>query len=120
VQPQPGGGLTAAKATLATLYGDTASGWSLANGKLTVSATVPPNTHGTVRLPSATLADVTEGGVAVAKAAGVAKAAQDGDDVVIEVGSGRYEFAYDAARLAERLTYFPGVAGSRRKRAALL
>ena len=103
VQPQPGGGLTSARASLATLYGDAASGWSLANGKLTVSATVPPNAHGTVRLPAATLADVTEGGVAVAKAAGVTKAAQDGDDVVIEVGSGRYEFAYDAARLAERL-----------------
>ena len=64
---------------------------------------MPPNAHGTVRLPAATLADVTEGGVAVAKAAGVAKAAQDGDDVVVEVGSGKYEFAYDAARLEARL-----------------
>ena len=39
----------------------------------------------------------------VAKAAGVTKATQDGDDVVVEVGSGRYEFAYDAARLVARL-----------------
>ena len=103
VQPTPGGGLTSAVARLATLYGETTAGWSLANGRLTVTAVVPPNTHGTVRLPAATLADVTEGGVAGAKAAGVAKAAQDGDDVVVEVGSGRYEFAYDAARLEARL-----------------
>jgi alpha-L-rhamnosidase len=103
VQPQPGGGLSSALARLATLYGDTAAGWSVANGKITASATVPPNAHGTVRLPSATLADVTEGGLQVAKATGVAKAMQDGDDVVIEIGSGRYEFTYDAARLAARL-----------------
>ena len=103
VQPQPGGGLTSAKASLATLYGEAAAGWSLANGKLTVSAVVPPNAHGSVRLPAAALADVTEGGVPVATARGVARAAQDGDDVAIEVGSGRYAFSYDAARLAARL-----------------
>ena len=33
VQPQPGGGLTSAVARLATLYGETASGWSVANGR---------------------------------------------------------------------------------------
>ncbi|MFN8094517.1 MAG: family 78 glycoside hydrolase catalytic domain [Vicinamibacteria bacterium] len=103
VQPQPGGGLTSAKATLATLYGETASGWSIADGKVTVFATVPPNAHGTVRLPAATLDAVTESGAAVAKAEGVAKAAQDGEDVVVDVGSGRYAFTYDAAKLAARL-----------------
>jgi hypothetical protein len=103
VQPQPGGGLTSARASLATLYGEAAAGWSLASGRLTVSAVVPPNAHGSVRLPAATVADVTEGGVPVATARGVAKATQDGDDVVLGVGSGRYEFSYDAARLAARL-----------------
>ena len=37
----------------ADLYGEAASGWSLAGGKLTVSVTVPPNARGTVRLPGA-------------------------------------------------------------------
>ncbi len=90
VQPQPGGGLTSAEARLQTLYGETVSGWALADGKLTVSASVPPNTHGTIRLPAATLAGVTEGGLAVAAAPGVKGAVQEGDDVVVEVGSGRY------------------------------
>ena len=36
----------------------------------------------------------------MAKAPGVTKAAQDGDDVVVEVGSGRYAFGYDAAPIA--------------------
>jgi alpha-L-rhamnosidase len=104
VQPQPGGGLTSASAKLATLYGEAASGWSVADGKVTVTAIVPPNARGTVRLPAATVAGVTEGGLAVAGAPGVKSAAQAKDDVVVEVGSGSYRFAYDAAALAARMT----------------
>ena len=103
-QPQPGGGLGSAEARLETLYGEAASGWALADGKAAVSVTVPPNARGTVRLPSATLAGVTEGGVAVASAPGVRSAAQDGDAVVVEVGSGSYRFSYDGAALAARVT----------------
>jgi alpha-L-rhamnosidase len=102
VQPQPGGGLTSSEARLLTLYGEAASGWALADGKVTVSATVPPNAHGTVRLPAATLSGVTEGGLAVATAPGVTRATQAGDDVVVELGAGRYSFVYDGARLAAR------------------
>jgi alpha-L-rhamnosidase len=95
-QPQPGGGLTSATARLQTLYGEAASGWALADGKLTVSVVVPANAHGTVRLPGSTLAGVSEGGVPLAKAAGVKEAVQDGKDVVVRVGSGRYAFGYNA------------------------
>ena len=102
-QPRPGGGLTSAEARLETPYGEAASGWALAEGALTVSVAVPPNAHGTVRLPAARLAGVTEGGVAVATAAGISRAAQDGDDVVVEVGSGRYAFRYDGTRIAEQI-----------------
>ena len=103
VQPQPGGGLTSAEARLETLYGEAASGWTVADGKATVSATVPPNTHGTVRLPAATLAGVSESGGPVSAAPGVKRAAQEGDAVVVEVGSGSYRFAYDGAALAARI-----------------
>jgi len=102
-RPQPGGGLTSAEARLATLYGEAASGWALADGKLAVSVTVPPNAHGTVRLPAATVAGVTEGGLAVASAPGVKAAAQEQGDVVVELGSGRYRFAYDGAALVARM-----------------
>jgi alpha-L-rhamnosidase len=103
VQPQPGGHLSSAEARLQTPFGEAASGWTVAEGKATVSATVPPNAHGTVRLPAATLAGVTEGGVAVASAPGVKSAAQDGDAVVVEVGSGTYRFTYDGTALAARI-----------------
>ncbi|HXK09895.1 MAG TPA: family 78 glycoside hydrolase catalytic domain [Vicinamibacteria bacterium] len=102
VQPQPGGGLSSAEARLQTPYGEAASGWALADGQATVSATVPPNAHGTIRLPAATEAGVTEGGRALASAPGVKSVAQAGDDVVVEVGSGSYRFAYGGAALAAR------------------
>jgi alpha-L-rhamnosidase len=103
VQPQPGGRLTSAEARLETLYGETVSGWAVADGKATVTAVVPPNAHATVRLPAATLAGVTEGGKPVQSAPGVKSAAQAGDDVVVEVGSGSYTFAYDGATLSARV-----------------
>jgi alpha-L-rhamnosidase len=96
-QPRPGGGLTSAEARLQTPYGEAVSGWVRAGGELTVSVTVPPNARGTARLPSATLAGVTEGGRPLASAPGLRRATQDGDDVVVDVGSGRYSFAYHAA-----------------------
>lgn len=96
VQPQPGGGFTHARAALNTMYGEAASGWAFAEGQFSLEVTVPPNTHATVRLPHATLAGVTESGQALDVASGITRAAQDGEAVVVEVGSGRYRFAYDA------------------------
>jgi alpha-L-rhamnosidase len=101
-RPKPGGGMRSAEARLQTMYGEAASGWALADSKLAMSVTVPANAHGTVRLPVATLSGVTEGGRPVATAPGVARSVQEGDDVVVEVGSGRYEFVYESP-LARRL-----------------
>jgi alpha-L-rhamnosidase len=103
VQPRPGGGFTHARAALQTPYGEAVSGWKLVGDELQVSVRVPANAHATVRLPEATLASVTEGGRAVATATGVTRAAQDGDVVVVEVGSGDYVFAYAARAMAARL-----------------
>jgi alpha-L-rhamnosidase len=51
IQPQPGGGLTRAQATLRTPYGVASSSWKIVAGKFTLEVTVPPNTTATVRLP---------------------------------------------------------------------
>jgi len=96
IQPQPGGGLTYARAALETMYGPAASAWEFTGGQFRLEVTVPPNTHATVRLPHATLAQVTESGRALAAADGVARALQEGEAVIVEVGSGRYRFAYEA------------------------
>jgi alpha-L-rhamnosidase len=76
------------------MYGKVSSAWTLEGGRLELAVEVPPNTRATVRLPGATLADVTEGGLSLAGGSGIAGQRQDGDAVVVEVGSGRYSFAY--------------------------
>jgi len=97
VAPQPGGGLTSARAELRTPYGSAVSGWSLAGGRMRVTVRVPPNARATVRLPSARVGVVTEGGRAVATAEGVASATQSGDTAIVSIGSGEYVFEYPAA-----------------------
>lgn len=109
VQPQPGGGLGSAEARLETPYGEAAAGWRLGEGKLGVVAVVPPNARGTVRLPAATLAEVSEGGRPLAAMAGVRQAVQQGEDVVVEVGSGSYLFSYGDGALQARLRGRPGL-----------
>ena len=51
VQPQPGGGLTSAAASLETMYGTVSSSWTLDGDRFALEVTVPPNTSATVRLP---------------------------------------------------------------------
>jgi alpha-L-rhamnosidase len=92
IQPRPGGGLTQASASVESMYGLVASGWEIADGKMTVKIEVPANTTATVRLPKAKLEDVSEGGKPLAGRAEIARARQSEDAVVVEVGSGRYVF----------------------------
>jgi alpha-L-rhamnosidase len=51
LHPQPGDGLTYARASLQTFYGEVISDWKLENGTFTYLITIPPNTTATVRLP---------------------------------------------------------------------
>ena len=64
---------------------------------------VPPNTRATVHLPGARLEQVREGSSPLASTSGVARSTQDGETVVVEVGSGSYAFAYDAPGVAARV-----------------
>jgi alpha-L-rhamnosidase len=97
LQPRPGGGLTSVDARLETLHGAVGSAWTIGGDRFELKVEVPPNTRATVRLPGATLAAVTEGGRGLAGLPGVAAARQDADDVVVELGSGRYAFSYPSA-----------------------
>jgi alpha-L-rhamnosidase len=94
IQPQPGGGLTRARASHNSLYGKVTSAWEIKNDRFELTVEIPANTRATVRLPGAVLSKVTEGGNPLATATGIASARQEGGSVVAEVGSGRYVFAY--------------------------
>jgi alpha-L-rhamnosidase len=100
VRPQPGGGFTYASVMLMTPYGEAASGWKIDGDRLRITVRVPPNARATVNLPGAHLQDVREGSSPLASTAGVTGSTQLGDAVVVEVGSGNYEFAYQAPALS--------------------
>ena len=89
IQPQPGGGLTYARASHATMYGRVSSDWEIKNGRFDLAIEIPANTRATIRLPGATREQVTEGGKPLS-----ASAQQNGDVVLVEVGSGQYDFPY--------------------------
>ena len=103
IRPQPGGGFTYVTAGLATPYGQANAGWTLDGDHFRVTATIPPNARGTVDLPGARLDDVREGGIPLRTAGGVTRALQSGDAVQVEVGSGVYDFTYNAPALAARV-----------------
>jgi alpha-L-rhamnosidase len=93
IQPRPGGGFASVKASHESLYGKVTSAWTLEKGRFTLAVEVPPNTTATVRLPDARVAGVTESGRALTTGDGITALRQDGESVVVEVGSGRYSFA---------------------------
>ncbi|HEV2399480.1 MAG TPA: glycoside hydrolase family 78 protein [Candidatus Sulfotelmatobacter sp.] len=91
IQPRPGGGLTSAKASLHTMYGQVASSWEIKDAKMTMDVEVPANTTATVRLPGARVEDVMESGKALQAGSNVQ---QEDGAVLTEIGSGKYEFVY--------------------------
>jgi alpha-L-rhamnosidase len=97
IQPRPGGGVTSVSASHETPYGRVMSAWTRTDTRFELGVAVPPNTKATVRLPGATLASVTEGDGPLAEGNGITAPRQDGGDVVVELGSGRYRFAYPEA-----------------------
>src|SRR4030095_16858886 len=79
IQPQPGGGLTHAKASHATMYGKVTSDWEIKNDRFNLTVEIPPNTRATVRLPKAIREQVSEGG----KAFTDSSTRQNGTEVVV-------------------------------------
>ncbi|WP_262286788.1 family 78 glycoside hydrolase catalytic domain [Micromonospora sp. MA102] len=94
--PQPGGGLTSARASYRSAQGTIGSDWSLdARGDMQLRLTVPANTTATVRIPTPSRHAVTEGGRPAETADSVRFVRMDGDVAVYEIGSGSYSFAVD-------------------------
>ncbi len=87
IEPRPGGSLTHVRASHETMYGRVSSAWEKKGDRFELTVEIPANTRATVRLPKATVASVAQGD-------GITGVRQDGDTVVVEVGSGRYQFSY--------------------------
>ena len=96
IAPTVGGGLTSAKTQLETAYGTLSSEWRVVNGAMTLTVVVPPNTWASVTLRNATASSVREGGAPIAGMNGVRASRAAGNDLIIDVGSGRYVFTTGA------------------------
>lgn len=86
--PHPGGGLTNAKATFQSMYGEIVSDWKLENGMMSYAVEIPANTSATVLLPSAKIDKVTMNSQALKDAQ------QSAETVSVKLGSGKYMFTY--------------------------
>jgi alpha-L-rhamnosidase len=111
IQPQPGGGLTHARAALRSPYGEIAAAWELTEADFRLQVTVPPNTRATVRIPASSLSQVTESGRALSTAPGVTSTQVEGDAVVAEIGAGRYEFVSTGLNKTQAFANVRHVAG---------
>jgi len=90
IHPQPGGGLTSAKAAIGSPYGNISSEWKLVDGRFQLDLVIPANTTATVYLP---FAEGTESGKPIDKAEGVRVVKSDGGLDVCEIESGTYSFS---------------------------
>ena len=92
--PVPDDRLRYAKTTLETMYGTLRVDWGKDTTAFTLNTEVPPNSSASVRLPGTRVEDVLESEARIEIKPGIRSFRQDGDDVVVEIGSGRYRFAY--------------------------
>ena len=90
--PEPGGGLTSATASLHTMYGPAVSRWIIADGEFAYDVQVPENTTGIVILEQAGIDDVTLDSQPLRQGGKLVTYRQEGDTVIITVGSGSYRF----------------------------
>ncbi len=91
IRPRPGGSLTHARAEYDSVRGRISSFWRIEGDRFVLEALVPPNINATVYVP--TTHDVSEGGRPVEEADGVEIVRAGEGETVLDVGSGRYEFA---------------------------
>jgi alpha-L-rhamnosidase len=94
IRPRPGGGLTGAKASHLTPYGEVSSSWYIESGRFYLTVSIPPNTTASISLAAARQSDVLESGKPAAVVEGITGVKQAGPDLIVDVGSGRFEFSY--------------------------
>jgi hypothetical protein len=92
IRPQPVGDVTWVKCAYNSIHGRIACEWHKQDDHFSLKLTVPANATATVYLPATKIDKVTEGGLAVRKAAGVTFLRQDQGHLVFQVDSGNYQF----------------------------
>ncbi len=92
IQPHTDKRLTYAKASFESSYGTILSGWQVKDKNFSLKVTIPANTTASVILPLTAINKVSEHGKPLSDSFKTIK--QQGDNVVVEIGSGDYNFDY--------------------------
>ncbi len=92
LRPQAVEGLDWVRAEYTSMYGTIRSQWRKENGVFWCKITVPVNTTATVYVPAAAPDQIREGGKRAVDSEGIRLLGTDNRTVVLEVGSGDYEF----------------------------
>jgi alpha-L-rhamnosidase len=91
VRPRPGGGLSSARASFASLYGPIETAWSLADHTFRLKVTIPVGSTATVRMPYP--GAVSEAGAPAEKSSGVKMVTAHPQGNIVEIDSGTYELS---------------------------
>ena len=93
LHPLPGGRLTFARADQETARGRVACGWSIADRRITVTATVPPGSTALLELPTSDADSIRESGAAAAQQPGVLGIEPSAAGATVRLSSGSYTFS---------------------------
>jgi alpha-L-rhamnosidase len=92
VAPRPGGELSWAELHHDSLRGPIRTRWERDGSRFMLELAAPPNTHATVRIPTAPTDAVTEGGLPLDRVEGLTVLGRDDSAVTVAVGAGTYVF----------------------------
>ncbi|HZM75843.1 MAG TPA: family 78 glycoside hydrolase catalytic domain [Candidatus Limnocylindrales bacterium] len=90
LRPLPGGRLAWARARQETVRGLVACGWSITDGRITVTATVPPGSTARLEIPTPDPRSVQEDGITVGERSGVLEVEPSAFGVTLRLTSGSY------------------------------
>ena len=93
LSPHTGSGMNNVAATFKSMYGEIKSAWEIEEDKFIYTVEIPANTTATVTLPLATKSSLTVNSKSLTDVL-KSKAIQNETDLIIEIGSGKYEFRY--------------------------
>jgi len=93
LSPHPGGDMNYASAEFLSMYGKIKSEWRTEEDKFNYVVEIPANTTAMVTLPNANLSEIKINGAEINDRLKT-KAKVSDDKVILEMGSGKYQFSY--------------------------
>ena len=93
LRPRPGGGITSAKGSYQSMYGEIISQWTFEKETFAWLVAVPPNTHATAWVWNAEGKELLEFGMKIDQADGITFVRYEDGATVLQLAPGRYTFS---------------------------